>query len=122
MPLDLLTKSVDKCAKHVLAIQNRVAKNVNSNRVDINLGQCRDGSGIFAACFSREVFTTCPDELRSDSKRRLKSFDCIRSYIPLSGDDCNSLRDYIGNCSPVGGVRELAQFAFNASFTLTDDA
>lgn len=80
IPLNLLTRAVNKCAKHVIALQNRAIVSVNRNRITSTQKQCRDGSGVFAACFNREVLTNCPDELRSDSENCWENLINLRSY------------------------------------------
>lgn len=65
LPVDLLTKTIDKCAKQVIAIQNRA---LLQNDGVIRSRGCRNGSGIFADCFSREIFSNCPADVRTNSE------------------------------------------------------
>lgn len=74
IPIDLLTRTVDRCSKQVRNYQrgkirrNRNQFNRNRNNNNNQNVQCRNGAGLFASCFNREVYRNCPIDLDNDSK------------------------------------------------------
>lgn len=63
VPLDLLTKSVDTC---IAEVQNLPSNRTNRTRNTRN--RCWNAPGVFAACFTQEVYTQCPDAIKNTSE------------------------------------------------------
>lgn len=69
VPIDLLTRTIEKCSKQLRNYRlgnRRRNRNLNYNKLPNR--QCRNGAGLFATCFNREIYRNCPVELDNDSK------------------------------------------------------
>lgn len=75
VPIDLLTRTIDRCTKqlrnYLIARRRRSRNQINRN---VPNKRCRNGSGLFAACFNREIYRNCPSELDTDSKCQFMKF------------------------------------------------
>ncbi|XP_031633289.1 uncharacterized protein LOC116347035 [Contarinia nasturtii] len=93
VPIDLLTRSIDRCTKQLrnFLISRRRRIRLQSGR-NLPVRRCRNGSGMFAACFNREIYRNCPPQLDTDN------------------EDCDTLRTFIDNCSPTRGIRNNFSF------------
>lgn len=69
IPTDLLTRTIDRCTKqlrnYLIGRRRRYRSQLGRS---LPARRCRNGSGLFAACFNREIYRNCPAELDSDSK------------------------------------------------------
>lgn len=76
IPIDLLTRTVDRCTRQLrnfLLTRRRRRRSRNqlqsrlNNPLPVNK-RCRNGAGLFAACFNREIYRNCPAEIETNSK------------------------------------------------------
>lgn len=71
----MLTRTIDRCTKQLrnyqIARRRRSRNQINRN---LPIKKCRNGSGLFAACFNREVYRNCPSELDTNSKYKTQFF------------------------------------------------
>lgn len=73
IPIDLLTQTVDRCTRqlrnYLLARRRRSRNQIQLRNAPVPVDKrCRNGSGLFAACFNREVYRNCPSEIDTNSK------------------------------------------------------
>lgn len=63
IPQDLLTTTVDKCIDEVQNLPSN-----RNNRTRNTRNRCWNAPGVFAACFTREIYTQCPDDIKNTSE------------------------------------------------------
>lgn len=75
LPEDLIVSTIVKCAQQVQNWQdrslNRRRNGVITNQINRNVNnrrQCRNVSGLFAACFNRVIYANCPDNITENSE------------------------------------------------------
>lgn len=68
IPIDLLTRTIDRCTKQLRNYLISRRRRRNQIGRSLPLRRCRNGSGLFAACFNREIYRNCPIDLDSDSE------------------------------------------------------